>query len=573
MINSKFIKRLVFMVFCLAFTLTICGAASAAPANTTHTNISTSVNQATTVVNTTTNNIKASQPKNAKGADPQIYRNGVAVARGGHPAGYKFPTIAAAISAAQSGDTIMLANGATFDEHGFSISKNLNFNVLNNGKATINAQSKGRVFIINSGTTVVMQNLIIENGSENGDGGGIENSGNLTLNDCVVKNNFANFAGAIVSWGPLTLNGCNFTDNTAYIDGGAICCSNTLIVKDCTFSNNKANGRGAGAIWNDGKSNITGSTFTNNNATGGNGGAIYNYETTLTLNGCNFTGNTATDGGGAIANSEGTLNIIGSTFTKNTANQGGATDNVGTLTVTRSTFKDNSGTNSTGFPSDGGAIYNGYTGNLIVTNTTFTNNNAGSGGAIANSEGTLTLTDNTFASNTATGGYGGAIFTYALYNYITTATLHFNRIVGNTAKYGNAIYNNVGKVDATLNWWGCNTKTSVEKQISNNNGGTVTYDPWIVLSISANPTKVIIGGHSTITADLLHDSNGTYHNPANGVVPYTGYGNFKTNKGTITNVKFVNGKAVATLTNLTTTGTATISATVDNQTVITTVKT
>lgn len=491
MINSKFIKRLVFMVFCLAFTLTICGAASAAPANTTHTNISTSVNQATTVVNTTTNNIKASQPKNAKGADPQIYRNGVAVARGGHPAGYKFPTIAAAISAAQSGDTIMLANGATFDEHGFSISKNLNFNVLNNGKATINAQSKGRVFIINSGTTVVMQNLIIENGSENGDGGGIENSGNLTLNDCVVKNNFANFAGAIVSWGPLTLNGCNFTDNTAYIDGGAICCSNTLIVKDCIFSNNKANGRGAGAIWNDGKSNITGSTFTNNNAAGGNGGAIYNYETTLTLNGCNFTGNTATDGGGAIANSE----------------------------------------------------------------------------------GTLTLTDNTFASNTATGGYGGAIFTYALYNYITTATLHFNRIVGNTAKYGNAIYNNVGKVDATLNWWGCNTKASVEKQISNNNGGTVTYDPWIVLSISANPTKVIIGGHSTITADLLHDSNGTYHNPANGVVLYTGYGNFKTNKGTITNVKFVNGKAVATLTNLTTTGTATISATVDNQTVITTVKT
>jgi len=413
MINSKFIKRLVFMVFCLAFTLTICVAASAAPANTTHTNISTSVNQATTVVNTTTNNIKASQPKNAKGADPQIYRNGVAVARGGHPAGYKFPTIAAAISAAQSGDTIMLANGATFDEHGFSISKNLNFNVLNNGKATINAQSKGRVFIINSGTTVVMQNLIIENGSENGDGGGIENSGNLTLNDCVVKSNFANFAGGIVSWGPLTLNGCNFT------------------------------------------------------------------------------GNTATDGGGAIANSE----------------------------------------------------------------------------------GTLTLTDNTFASNTATGGYGGAIFTYALYNYITTATLHFNRIVGNTAKYGNAIYNNVGKVDATLNWWGCNTKASVEKQISNNNGGTVTYDPWIVLSISANPTKVIIGGHSTITADLLHDSNGTYHNPANGVVLYTGYGNFKTNKGTITNVKFVNGKAVATLTNLTTTGTATISATVDNQTVTTTVKT
>ena len=219
MINSKFIKRLVFMVFCLAFTLTICGAASAAPANTTHTNISTSVNQATTVVNTTTNNIKASQPKNAKGADPQIYRNGVAVARGGHPAGYKFPTIAAAISAAQSGDTIMLANGATFDEHGFSISKNLNFNVLNNGTATIDGQNLGTIFIIDNGVTVNLQNLIIENG-QGIDGGGIYNNGTLTITNCTFTGNNAQNGGAI--YNDATINVANTTTvvgNTIPING------------------------------------------------------------------------------------------------------------------------------------------------------------------------------------------------------------------------------------------------------------------------------------------------------------------------------------------------------------------
>jgi PKD repeat protein len=63
MIKSNFSKRLGFLVFCLAFTLTMCGAAAAAPTTTTHNNISTSVNQATTTPATITssniNNINA----------------------------------------------------------------------------------------------------------------------------------------------------------------------------------------------------------------------------------------------------------------------------------------------------------------------------------------------------------------------------------------------------------------------------------------------------------------------------------------------------------------------------------
>jgi predicted outer membrane repeat protein len=589
MINRK---NLGFFLFCMVFTLTICGAASATSTNTTHDNLTTSISINTTNDNlqqANTNQIRLNSTQNTqtnytnnsinKLPDPQIYKNGAPVAVPGYPAGHVFPTIAAAISAAQPGDTIMLESGQTFNEHGLIITKNLNFSVFKNGIATINGQDQGPVFIIYSGTKVVMQNLIIENGSENGDGGGIENSGNLTLNDCVVKSNFANFAGGIVSWGPLTLNGCNFTDNTAYIDGGAICCSNTLIVKDSAFSNNIAKEGGAGAIWNDGKSNITGSTFTSNTAKENGGGAICNYETTLAVNGCNFTSNNATGRGGAIYNDEGTLNVRGSIFTSNnvTTDGGGAIySDYGALNVTGSTFTNNNANYG------GGAIYN-IISTLIVNDCTFTSNSAPSyyGGAICNCDGNLTVNHSTFTSNSATSG-GGAIYndnnltiinsTFksnnanyglggAICNY-GTAKVNFNRIIGNTAANGNAIYNDHGSVNAQYNWWGSNANPS------NNIYGNVTVAPWLVLTVNASTTITNANGTSTITADLLHDSKGVYHNPASGDVANGIKVNFTSTLGTIgSQSSTVNGSALSNFKAGSVSGVANVSVKVDNQTV------
>ncbi len=180
--------------------------------------------------------------------------------------------------------------------------------------------------------------------------------------------------------------------------------------------------------------------------------------------------------------------------------------------------------------------------------------------------GSLTVKNSTFNDNNATDD-GGAIYTDD-----TTTALHFNRITGNTATYGSAVYNFGSKVDALLNWWGCNTAASVAKQISNNYGGIATYNPWIILTITANPTTVYITGTSTITADLLHDSNGVYEDPANGLVPYTGSAGFVTSMGTIKNVNFSNGKATSTLTDLNKVGGVTVSATVDGKEVSTLVK-
>ena len=522
MITSNYSKRLGFLIFGLAFTLVMCGAASAAPTNSTHVNLNQSVNHTTNQLNTTTN---------TKLPDPQVYN--------GHTYEGTYNTIADAINAAKSGDTIWLASGTTFDEHGLTVSKNLDFNVFNNGTATINAQGKGQVFFIVGSVTVELENLILENGKAT-DGGAIGNVGVLTVKDCTFKDNTATSdGGAISNDGVLTVNKSTFTDNTATganVDGGAIYnqpMGFTLI--GSTFTGNSANYEG-GAVYNDGGAlnqpvKISGNTFTGNKAF--YGGAIYNdYDAIMTVTDSNFKDNTHGGVGGAIFNNGITLNVKGSNFTGNQANYGA------------------------------GAIYNSDFSALTVTSSNFTGNTAGGGGGAIMNNGNLTLSSSTLTSNTITGsnGEGGAIFN------VGNAAVHFNRIVDNSASQGNDIYNfDSGKMNATLNWWGYNSQINIANQIVNK-GVSLTYNPWIVLSIQANPVNAIVGGHPIINAALLFASNSEYY-PATGIVPYTGSANFKTTKGTIKNSNFSNGVSGSTLTDLTTAEVVTVFTTVDHQTV------
>ena len=226
-----------------------------------------------------------------------------------------------------------------------------------------------------------------------------------------------------------------------------------------------------------------------------------------------------------------TLNVTGSTFTGNQANDGA------------------------------GAIYNSDFSALTVTRSTFTGNNAGGGGAIMNN-GNLTVTSSTLTNNTVTSsnGEGGAI------SNVGNATIQFNRIVDNTASQGNDIYNfDSGKMNATLNWWGYNSQSNIAKQIVNQ-GVSLTYNPWIILTIQANPVNTIVGGHAIINAALVLTSNSVYYT-ATGVVPYTGSANFKTSNGIIKYSNFFNGVSGSTLTDLTTAEVVTDSTTVDHQTV------
>ncbi len=283
---------------------------------------------------------------------------------------------------------------------------------------------------------------------------------------------------------------------------------------------------------------------------------VWGYDGILNITNVTFINNTSSSEGGAISLMNGNLYITNDTFINNTSTYGGAISNYqGSVTDLNDTFNNNSAYD------DGGAIYN-YGGTMTDINDTFNNNSAHvDGGAIWN-YGTLTETNNKFNNNSAYDG--GAIF-----NYAGTAYVNFNWIIGNTASTGTQILNDHGTIDATDNWWGTNTPNTSGNDIVNN-GGTCNYDPWIILSINAT-SPINSGDSSTITADLTHDNHGN-NTSGEGTIPDGLLVTFKTNLGTIDSASYIiAGSGQSKLISGVNAGAATVSETVDNQIVTTSV--
>lgn len=447
-------------------------------------------------------------------------------------------------------------------------------------------------------------------------GGAIYNTGTLTITGSTLSQNRAyGGGGAIYNAGTLTVTSSTMNQNTGDINGGAVFNTGSkaiLYVKNSTFTGNFA-GVGGGAIDNCDYNSVTiiGSTFTNNSCGERHGGAIDSWKNegtagTVTVRDCIFIGNSAKQSGGAFNIDDGcTGSLINCTFTGNTAERGGAvtiwdtsslnvtnctftgnkvqdpirgyggainTHNFSTANITNCTFTGNSA------KVNGGAVSN-FKSTTTLTNCTFTGNSAPTGGALDNDRSsTLTVTYCTFTGNTATNGgvannYDGSTLniTYSTFKDNTattkggvidnTATLitHYNRIVGNSAPSGSAIYNNGGSVDARYNWWGINNNPSGFVT----GGGTV--GPWMVLNIALNPDTIPVGNKTAITVELLHDSNGVYHDPKDGHVPDGIPATFQATNGTVNPAKtFKDGSATSNFT-ANYPGQGIITATVDNQ--------
>ena len=267
---QKNIRTAQMFIFTIIFTLAIMGAASAADNSS---NNLTAQASSTIVANDTTNSNNSAQVQadvqNQTGTDPQIEHNGVI-----NPTIY--PNIQAAVTAAQSGDTIWLENGATFTgitNTQITISKNLIFDVFGGGTATIDGSGTNWGFYINPGYTVSFNNIIFQNFVKNSFGAAIANEGVLSVTGCTFTGNSAPYSGAIGNIGTCTVTDCNFTGNSVTNNGGAIANDGTLTVTGSTFTSNTAGSNG-GAIASDGTLNINQCTFIGNNAV--NGGAISN---------------------------------------------------------------------------------------------------------------------------------------------------------------------------------------------------------------------------------------------------------------------------------------------------------
>jgi hypothetical protein len=339
------------------------------------------------------------------------------------------------------------------------------------------SQLQDRVFdIVNPGTVVVFQNVVITGGLAQDDGsdgalagttdalgGGIlNNGGNITLDHVVLTNNVARGGDAAV----LSAPGHNASGGGFYSTGGA------LTLAGVTLANNQVIGgrggdhyygsapggsggsaTGGGLYATGGSLDISGSMIASNQATGGRGGdgswsdysggngggggtgqggGLYVNGSSVTLATSTIASNQGGGGsGGAYGNggvgqggglyNGSTLTVMGSTLFGNAAVEGGGIDNFGTLTVSNSTLSGNSATYW------GGGIYN-TGGTLTVNNSTISGNSTLAGGGIYNSGGTCTVNNSTISGNSTYSGGG-------IYNWFGTLTVNNSTLSGNSATY------------------------------------------------------------------------------------------------------------------------------------------
>ncbi len=95
----------------------------------------------------------------------------------------------------------------------------------------------------------------------------------------------------------------------------------------------------------------------------------------------------------------------------------------------------------------------------------------------------------------------------------------FCRLAGNTATHGGgALYNhgsNGANTIATNNWWGCNGGPGAGGcDVVASDGGTLAFNPWLIITNSASPGTVSLGGSTTLTASVLKNSNNQTFTPA-----------------------------------------------------------
>jgi len=215
------------------------------------------------------------------------------------------------------------------------------------------------------------------------EGGGIWNAGTLTMMNSVVSESSAHFGGGLANrGGNLTLidsdvrtssaAGCRGVGTVVCSGGGGIWNSGTLTMRNSTVSGNTADW--GGGIYNRGAPTLINSSVLGNSA-GFDGGGLLNFET-LTLIDSTVGDNMAGQSGGGIANEAGSLEVTSSTLSGNTAAAagGGIFNPAGAAAELLNT------TVSTNTADTGGGMYTG--GDVLIASSTMAGNVAPTAGAI-----------------------------------------------------------------------------------------------------------------------------------------------------------------------------------------------
>jgi len=201
---------------------------------------------------------------------------------------------------------------------------NCNFN---DSMTSTNSGSGGAIY--NKGDVTLTACNFTNNIAFNRGGAICSDEGNITLTDCNFIANIAtnNSAGAIYNNGGATLTGCTFTENKVNCSNSQIQAragaiwnnGGTLTLDNCNFTNNTSSFWG-GAIFSNAICNLSNCFFINNSATQ-MGGALFTsgMASVLTTNNCTFSGNKGGPGnfsGGDLYNSQGTSYLYDCNFTE-----------------------------------------------------------------------------------------------------------------------------------------------------------------------------------------------------------------------------------------------------------------
>jgi hypothetical protein len=462
--------------------------------------------------------------------------------------------------------------------------------------AAVNAASPGDTVLVDPGT-YTEQVMITKNLTLQGNGAGAIISSPSTLTPSLGFSSLLQVSNAAtVNINNMTIEGPNPTINAGiYVAGGATAnVTGTTILNINRGAANFGVQTGYGILVGStgqmqvGHATITGCTIEGYQKsaiiTGGTGTTVTANDNTITgigpttliaQNGIQITeGTTATVDNNTVTGNEFTGNNSGPDPTMNV-------QSVGILVLTTTTVAGNTTTgNDIGIDNLGGTGTS-ITGNDVQANrfegillnqgtatvsaNTVSGNNIGvaliaDSGDTTNAQGTLISNNITNNGNGSIGFQGGGIRLLVGPGATTTdlLTANFNRIVGNALGLGNGT---TATVDATNNWWGSNAGPGSAVT------GPVTFNPWLVLQVTASPNSVQTGGTATVVANLTTNSNGA-DTSAQGSVPDGIPVSFATNLGSISPSSGIlnSGTATSQVTFGGTPGTVTVSATVDSQT-------
>jgi CSLREA domain-containing protein len=197
----------------------------------------------------------------------------------------------------QTVNALSIPIGGTNDETTGDLNITRSTTIVGAGAQTTLLDGAGvdRVFFVESPAVVTVSNLTIEHGVSNQTGGGIRNTGTLTLADSVLIVNVAPSGGGITSSGPaLTVTRSlvisNGTSSGAVGGGGILVASGTAKIVNTTFFKNESLGNGgAVACTNDAVCSLFNVTIQNNaadadsNGSGFGGGISSTSSGTFTL--------------------------------------------------------------------------------------------------------------------------------------------------------------------------------------------------------------------------------------------------------------------------------------------------